>query len=266
MQDDTTQGDNAAWLPWWSYTKTALAAAALVLVSENRLYLDEPVRGRSFTLRHLLQHRAGLPEYGHLAAYHAAVEAGETPWPVPEMLQQVQANKLMFEPGRGWAYSNVGYLLVRELIEEAIGMSIGPTLDRLVFDPLDIPGAWIANIPADLDTTIWGNPMRYHPGWVYHGLLIGTAASAALLLHRLLEGWLLAPILLAEMLAPCPVCGPIPPAPLANMRLRLGSDDGYRRSRRELCRAQRRWSRKHHGGLPMWKTGTQPYSHCFRAR
>lgn len=35
VQDDVVEGHNTAWVPWWSYTKTALAAAALVLVSEN---------------------------------------------------------------------------------------------------------------------------------------------------------------------------------------------------------------------------------------
>ena len=222
VQDNVVEGDNTVCVPWWSYTKTALAAAALVLVSKNRLDLDAPVRCRSFTLRHLLQHRAGLPEYGHLTAYHAAVKAGETPWSVPEMLQHVRADTLVFEPGHGWAYSNVGYLLVRELIEEATGMSIGPALHRLVFAPLDILDTKIASVPADLDATVWGNRTRYHPGWVYHGLLIGTAVSAALLLHRLLEGRLLPPILLSAMVAPYPVGGPIPPRPWQTCGYGLG--------------------------------------------
>ena len=62
------EGFETASAPWWSFTKTVLAAAALALVADGRLSLDAPVRGRSFTLRHLLQHRAGLPEYGQLAA------------------------------------------------------------------------------------------------------------------------------------------------------------------------------------------------------
>lgn len=222
VQDDVVEGDNTTWVPWWSYTKTALAAAALVLVSENQLQLDAPVRGRSFTLRHLLQHRAGLPEYGHLPAYHAAVEAGETPWSIPEMLQRVRADTLMFEPGSGWAYSNVGYLLVRELIEEATCMSIGPALKQLVFGPLDIPDTRIASVPSDLDATAWGNRTRYHPGWVYHGLLIGTAASAVLLLHRLFEGRLLPADLLSAMVTPYPVGGPISPRPWQTCGYGLG--------------------------------------------
>jgi hypothetical protein len=38
-------------------------------MAEARLHLDEPVRGRRFTLRQLLQHRAGLRCYGTLRPY-----------------------------------------------------------------------------------------------------------------------------------------------------------------------------------------------------
>src|SRR5258708_10761012 len=51
-------------VPWWSFTKTVIAAAALALVRDGKLGLDEAVPGRPFTLRQLLQHRAGLTTYG----------------------------------------------------------------------------------------------------------------------------------------------------------------------------------------------------------
>lgn len=204
------EGFELASAPWWSFAKTVLAAAALALVADGRLSLDAPVRGRSFTLRHLLQHRAGLPEYGRLAAYHEAVANGETPWTRDEMLRQVQAEKLIFEPGQGWAYSNVGYLLVRELIEDTAGQELGAALNSLVLAPLGIAGVELAHDPADLAATAWGNSAGYHPGWVYHGLLVGPAANAALLLHRLLAGALLPAALLSEMLSPHPVGGPVP--------------------------------------------------------
>jgi hypothetical protein len=50
-------------VPWWSFTKTVIAAAVLTLVRDGRLSLDDPVDGQPFTLRQLLQHRAGLPDY-----------------------------------------------------------------------------------------------------------------------------------------------------------------------------------------------------------
>lgn len=222
VQGDHVHADNDAAVPWWSYAKTVLASAALALVTEGRLQLDEPVHGRQFTLRQLLQHRAGLRCYGALPAYHAAVTGGEHPWPVEEMLQRVDAETLAYEPGQGWAYSNVGYLLVRHLIEDEAGVPLGPALERLVFKPLGISGVKVARDPADLDTTAWGNTRRYHPGWVYHGLLVGTPSAAALFLHRLLAGDLLPPDLLARMLDGHPVGGAIPGRPWRTANYGLG--------------------------------------------
>ena len=61
-------------VPWWSLTKTALAAGALTLVADGRLALDAPLLPKPYTLRQLLQHTAGVPNYGDLVEYHEAVE------------------------------------------------------------------------------------------------------------------------------------------------------------------------------------------------
>ena len=222
VQAGSVAEDNTAYVPWWSYTKTVLAAASLVLVSQNRLHLDEPVEGRPFTLRQLLQHRAGLVDYGPLAAYHKAVTDGETPWPVADLLQRVGAETIAYEPGQGWGYSNVGYLLVRGLVEQTVGASLDASFKRLVFEPLGIVNAKVARFPGDLDATAWGNATRYHPGWVYHGLLIGTASSAALLLHRLLAGALLPASLLAAMRTAFPLNVPMSGRPWKSPSYGLG--------------------------------------------
>jgi len=216
------KGFEPASAPWWSLTKTVLAAAALVLVADGRLSLDASMRGRPFTLRHLLQHRSGLPEYGRLTAYHEAVANGKMPWTRGELLRRVQADKPIFEPGQGWAYSSIGYMLVRELIEDAACEELGAALKGLVLAPLGLANVELARYPADLAATAWGNPAGYHPGWVYHGLLVGSAASAALLLHRLLGGALLPAALLCEMLSPHPVGGPVPGRPWRTAGYGLG--------------------------------------------
>ena len=196
-------------VPWWSLTKTAIAAAALALVGDGRLTLDEPLDARPYTLRQLLQHTAGVPEYGALAAYHEAVSRRDAPWSVEELLRRVVADRLLFVPGRGWTYSNVGYLYVRRLIENEMGKRFDTALRRLVFEPLGVPEVTLAREPADLDGTAWGNQSRYHPGWVYHGLAVGTPAEAALFVDRLIAGQLLPAELLRAMLEVHPVGGPI---------------------------------------------------------
>jgi CubicO group peptidase (beta-lactamase class C family) len=78
-------------VPWWSFSKTVLAAATLVLVDRHKLDLDVPVAGAPYTLRHLLQHTSGLPDYGPNPDYHRAVAARESPWTIDELLQRVNA-------------------------------------------------------------------------------------------------------------------------------------------------------------------------------
>jgi len=187
-------------VPWWSFTKTVIAAAALTLVRDGKLDLDEPVPAKPFTLRQLLQHRAGLGEYGALADYHRAVEDRVEPWPVAELLSRVDADRLRFAPGTGWLYSNVGYLFVRRIIEEAEAVPLNGLLKKRVLDPLGITEVFLAETPPDLAGVKMPGAAGYHPGWVYHGLLVGPLRQAALLLDRLLGGALLPRDLAGEML------------------------------------------------------------------
>jgi CubicO group peptidase (beta-lactamase class C family) len=128
----------------------------------------------------------------------------------------------VFPPGHGWAYSNVGYLLVRGLLEEVTGEELGAALRRLVFAPLGVPGVKIATEPSDLDDTAWGNAAGYHPGWVYHGLAVGTPIEAALFLHRLMAGQLVSGGLLADMRAPYALGGPVEGRPWRTAGYGLG--------------------------------------------
>ncbi|MDZ5648473.1 serine hydrolase domain-containing protein [Nitrospirillum sp. BR 11828] len=191
----------AAPVPWWSVTKTVLAIAALRLVEDGALSLDAPIAGEAFTLAQLLRHEAGLPDYGGVARYHEDVRAGKSPWPVGRLLQALDTRRLRYEPGNGWAYSNIGYLKVREQIETATGLSLAEALDRLVFTPAGLTTAQVATQPGDLCGVQMGPEGEgYHPGWVYHGLVTGTAADAARLLQGLVTGTLLRPATFASML------------------------------------------------------------------
>src|SRR5688572_18368206 len=135
-------------VPWWSFTKTVIAAAALVLVAQGRLKLDERLPGRAFTLRQLLQHTAGVANYGELAAYHEAVARGDEPWPIPTLLARADADRLRYAPARSWGYSNIGYLFARQCVEEAAGEEFGAAVARLVLKPLGIEGARLARTRA----------------------------------------------------------------------------------------------------------------------
>jgi CubicO group peptidase (beta-lactamase class C family) len=190
-------------VPWWSFTKTILAATALRLVQDGALTLDGRLDGAPYSVRQLLQHTAGFGDYGGSEAYHAAVARGDEPWPVAELLRRCDGDALQYRPGEGWRYSNIGYLKIRELIERVTGAPIEVALAEAVFGRLGVPDARLAKTPADLDGVVMGEAARYDPGWVYHGLVAGALRDAARLLDRLMDGALIEPALVAEMRRSC---------------------------------------------------------------
>lgn len=217
-------------LPWWSVGKTVIAAAALSLVQDGRVELDEPLPAGPFSLRQLLRHEAGLADYGELADYHAAVARHDPPWQVTEMLQRLDASRLRYAPGTGWRYSNVGYLYVTQLIERLTDLPLDQALQQRVLAPLGITHTHLARSAADWQALALQAAPAYHPAWVYHGLLVGPLAQAALLLDRLLAGELLAPALLQAMQTPYRLGGPMAgrpwTAPGYGLGLMLGPETG----------------------------------------
>lgn len=205
----SASGSSEPLVPWWSFSKTVLAATALTLVRDGLVSLDEVMPGGTFTLRQLLRHEAGLADYGELADYHAAVARGDQPWAANEMLERLDATRLRYQPGVGWGYSNVGYLYIARLIETLTDTPLAQAIERRVLQPLGVPGVRLAKTPADLRGVDMSSAAAYHPGWVYHGLLVGRVCDAALLLDRLLDTNLLPEMLRAEMQARRVLGGPL---------------------------------------------------------
>jgi len=213
-------------VPWWSFTKTLLSAAALTLVRDSLVGLDDAVPEGPFTLRQLLRHEAGLADYGELADYHAAVARDDTPWPVDDMLQRLDATRLRYAPGNGWRYSNVGYLFVARLIERMTGLLLEAALTQRVLSPLGLSRTRLATTRTDLAGVNMGAASTYDPGWVYHGLLVGPLDDAALCLDRLLAGHLVPESLLREMQTVHALGGPIPGRPWLSPGYGLGLMQG----------------------------------------
>src|SRR6202158_3235030 len=116
--------------PIYSITKTLTAICVLRLAEAGALTLDASARAwlpevgvpESITLRHLLRHTSGLRDYGPLAQYHAAVRAcPQQPWARPPFLDATLPAGLLFSPGEGFSYSNIGYMLLIDIVERVTG-------------------------------------------------------------------------------------------------------------------------------------------------
>ncbi|KFE34981.1 serine hydrolase domain-containing protein [Thioclava atlantica] len=208
--------------PYWSFTKTVIAICALNLAESGALDLDAPLAGEPYSLRHLLAHTSGLPDYAQLAEYHRAVSRGEPPWSRDALLDRVMRNGPLFRPGVGWSYSNVGYMRAREEIERATGKPLKDLVSDLICAPLGLESVRLAETEAQFASLHWTAAGDYDPGWVYHGCLTGTAADAARLLHALCSGHLLSPEARAQMLQERPVGGALPGRPWTRCGYGLG--------------------------------------------
>lgn len=212
----------AALFPYWSYTKTVIVLCALKLCERGELDLDRLLEGQSYTLRQLLAHTAGVPDYGGLAAYRRDVAAGAAPWSRQLLLERVMANGMLFEPGQGWAYSNVGYMLAVEVLERASGKDLAALVAELITVPLGLNSIKLAQEPVDFAKLHWPEATKYHPKWVYHGCLIGTVPDAARLLHAVFQGGFLRPDLLAQMMEHYPLGGALAGRPWVKHGYNLG--------------------------------------------
>jgi len=165
-------GDASARYPIYSVTKTAVAAAVLLLVREGAVGLD--------SVRRLLDHTSGVRDYGSLAEYHQAVRAQPgSAWADDEFLARTDAAGPQFEPGKGWAYSNTGYLLLRRLLDEHGGLAAFlPRLglaDAMVAERTDDLGAAVPAPSALLLEGVADVRTVYDPCWVGHRTLVARA-------------------------------------------------------------------------------------------
>jgi CubicO group peptidase (beta-lactamase class C family) len=212
--------------PYWSFSKTAIAICTLKLADKHLLDLDAPHKDHPFTLRQLLAHSSGLPDYGLLKDYNAAVARGDEPWSRARLLDAALAQGMHFSPGEGWSYSNVGYLFVRELIEEATGKPIGDVVSDLICKPLGLASVEFWDTLDQSATLHWAAGAGYDPRWVYHGCLIGSALDASRLLHGLFVGDLLGSKTLGDMLVRRSLGGAIPGRPWTECGYALGVMSG----------------------------------------
>jgi len=121
-------GDEPGFLAY-SITKTITAILLLQLAELGQLSVNDPLsrwfprisHSTKISLRQLLNHTAGIPDYGGLRVYHEAVRsAPSAPWTFERFAAETFEKGLRFEPGTGWAYSNPAYMLLRRIIEVSV--------------------------------------------------------------------------------------------------------------------------------------------------
>jgi len=122
-----------------SMGKQFTAALVEMLVVNGQLRLDDSIvrwlpEGRDvwrgITVRHLLTHTSGVPEYTD-STFDYRKDLTED-----ELVKFAASRPLDFQPGERWSYSNTGYVLLGVLIHRVTGRFYGDVLRDSVFRPL----------------------------------------------------------------------------------------------------------------------------------
>ena len=133
-----------------SISKQFTAMAIAILKEKGKLSYDDKLTKffpelytyDTITIKNLVQHTSGLPDYMELMGGLFDKSKIATNKDMIAMLAQQRPN-LMFEPNTKWEYSNTGYALLGSIIEKASGMSYGDYLKKAIFSPLKMTNTFV---------------------------------------------------------------------------------------------------------------------------
>lgn len=135
-----------------SVVKQFVAASTLLLVEEGRLSLTSDIRaylpelpdyGHAITLDHLMTHTSGVRDWTGLGPL--------TGRQVDALEVTLRQRGLNFTPGEEWAYSNGGYVLLKEIVARTSGMTFAEFTRTRLFEPLAMTRtAYVADLRAVL--------------------------------------------------------------------------------------------------------------------
>ncbi len=154
-----------------SVSKQFTAMAITILKDKGKLSYDQDVKEfipnfpyNGVTIKHLLHHTSGLPDYLNLMVEHWKTEYKED-----EPLRYISGNEdiiqkiiekkpeILFRPGEKWEYSNTGYVLLATIAERVSGKSFDKFLNEMIFSPLGMTNTSVYNFKKEEDPDM---PMR----------------------------------------------------------------------------------------------------------
>lgn len=138
-----------------SITKTMTAIAALQLVEQGLLNLDEPIASylptypipvaEQITARMLLHHTSGIAAYASVKE----IESQEQYNTLLDACKVFQDRDLLFTPGTGYSYTSYGYVVLGAVIEAVSGQTFGDYLQENIWDKADMEHTGIEEFGVD---------------------------------------------------------------------------------------------------------------------
>lgn len=214
-----------------SNTKTFTAVVVLQLVGEGKIGLDAPVDtylpglvrgdgidGRHITVRQLLQHTSGLPNYSKYLSDDIRY------YDPRELLDLALHRTADFAPGTNWAYSNTNYLVAGLIVQKVTGRPLSEEIDQRVIKRIGLrhtyfplPGEEVIRErhPRGYYQGSAGAPLvdatEWDPSWAWAaGQMVSTNSDLNRFFTALLAGRLLPKAQLDQMRTTVPASYPFP--------------------------------------------------------
>lgn len=188
-----------------SISKLYIAVATAKLVSDQKLSLDQTLAelipdladrieyADEITLKLLLQHRSGIPDFIDL----------DFDWVTPpqenrKVLEPVLDTPAEFSPDKRHKYSNTNYLLIGEILDSVLGYSHHQYIRQEILEPLALKNTYFLLEEVDVEDIICGYHVDYEGGDIKYvnfivpgGSMIATAQDVGIFLRALIDGTLL---------------------------------------------------------------------------
>ena len=210
-----------------SNTKTFVAVVILQLVQEGKITLDEPIEtylpgllhgegidGAKITVRQLLQHTSGLPEYTDTVPGETDIfQIRDNYYSTRDLLDVALSKPAAFEPGSQFTYTNTNYIVLSLLVEKVTHRPLAEQITQRIIEPLglthtyypgpgeeDIRGTHPHGYHRNSSAEEWKDITRMDPSWAGGaGAMISTPSELGTFLQATFNGTLLTQDSIAEM-------------------------------------------------------------------
>ena len=210
-----------------SNTKTFVAVVILQLVQEGKITLDEPIEtylpglihgegidATKITVRQLLQHTSGLPEYTDTVPGETDIfQIRDNYYSTRDLLDIALTKPAAFEPGSQFTYTNTNYIVLTLLAEKVTHRPLAEQITQRITEPLGLAHTYYPN-PGEEDfrgthphgyhrnssAEEWKDITRMDPAWAGGaGAMISTPSELGTFLQATLNGTLLNQDSITEM-------------------------------------------------------------------
>ncbi|PGZ73903.1 serine hydrolase domain-containing protein [Bacillus sp. AFS029637] len=194
-----------------SITKTVVATSILQLQEQGKLNIQDNVNkyipsfpaDKNITLYHLLTHTSGLPEKGE-GKVNVASRINLVNW--------IGSQKLEFQPGAGWRYTDYNYMVLAYIIESVSKKTLGDYVKENIFTKAEMHESGMGNMtPGDQHFTkgyvkkdnVLESAQKLSMDWLYGcGEMYTTVGDMKKLDEAIINGKLLSEQSIQAMFSP----------------------------------------------------------------